>query len=277
MESKQVISLFILIIMMDCLPEFHGPSECIIGSSASPADISDDGRIILLSFPSVKDAEVYINNGSSYDLYQILTQTMNIGDYSLSSSGNLITLANDTDVLIYEKQPTELYSLIQTLSIPSTIYEMKISKNDGNIFIGDQNGIIYIYQKNNIFEIHETITQLSTKIIMVFDISENMTSIAVATFDNETFIFENSTGTYQNNQTHYTTYRAYYIKITENFLLTSGWSNLVSIYKNNGSSYDVFQEISTSESMIFSMGVAGDFSKLTFGGTTQTIYIYTKG
>ena len=114
------LTLFVLIFSVTGLPAVHGPIVQSLGASPYAMTMSSDARVIVLTFASLKNAEVFQNNGHGFQYHQTLPNSESSLDITMTKDGTYVYLNSfaERKVLIF-KAVGGGYELFQNVLNPS--------------------------------------------------------------------------------------------------------------------------------------------------------------
>ena len=120
----------LLILTVASLTLLEGPQ--IIDLTAGPAEtvMSEDGSIIVNTYWTDKDAEVFVKSKSGFVSSQSLPNSNGATDASISANNSILLSVNDESIKYYVRGTDELYSDTQTFSQIFFVYDAQICPSE---------------------------------------------------------------------------------------------------------------------------------------------------
>ena len=129
------------------LPTIHGPVTNSLGAVPYRMIMSRDAKILVLPFQTVKNAEVFMNNGHGFEFSQSIPNTLGAFDLGMTDDGTFVYLHlfYHRTILIV-KRIDGSYEFFQNISNPAYISSVQPSFDGEYLSVGDQSGAIRIFR-----------------------------------------------------------------------------------------------------------------------------------
>ena len=173
--------LFVLTSWINCLRPVYGPVSTGLTSFPYQVKATQDHRLIVATFGTLFETEIYQNTGYGYQVQQTLSGTLGARELFVTNSGDYVYLYNRDAgiIMIFKQEGTfSLFQQIPTLDICSCLS----GSEDGEHLLASFGiGKFIIYKLGSTYSEVQTIHEASS--VRSIAINEQKTIIAASGFD----------------------------------------------------------------------------------------------
>ena len=139
--------LLTLALRVTGLPTIHGPVANSLGAVPYRIIMSRNAKIVVLPFHTVKNVEVFMNDGHGFEFSQSIPNTLGAFDSGMTDDGTFIYLHlfYHKKILIVKRVDSG-YEFFQNISNSAYISSVHPSFDGEYLSVGDQSGAIRIFR-----------------------------------------------------------------------------------------------------------------------------------
>ena len=147
----------LLILTVASLTLLEGPQIIDLTASTLDTVMSEDGSIIVNTYWTHNDAEVFVKSKSGFVLNQSLPNSNGATDVSISANNSILLSVNTDSIKYYVRGTDGLYSDTQTFSQASFVNDAQICASEEFMAVTSSTNYLRIYRKNSgAYSLHST-------------------------------------------------------------------------------------------------------------------------
>ena len=152
----------ILALSVTCLPVVNGPIASSLGNTPYRMAMSKDARLIVLTFATSKNAEVFQNNGYGFEFNQSIPNTVGCYDLAMTEYGTYIYFNKfyAKRVMVFKRIDGN-YEFFQNVSNPQLLSSVHSSLDGEYLITGSLYGLIRIFKLTDQYTLIQAIYAFS--------------------------------------------------------------------------------------------------------------------